>query len=159
MKRIVLDKPLAWPEVASIASGAAALELSAAAVARIEAANAIVKAVVARGIRGYGVNTGVGALSDVIIPVEQLRTLSRNILMSHAVGLGEPLEMVGTRAIMAATRDSPTVSESRTCTCLPSGAIAWLMRSAKPNCWVRRCSAVTAPAETEETFTGTSACS
>ena len=103
MKRIVLDQPLAWPEVASIASGAAALELSAAAVARIEAANSIVKAVVAQGIRGYGVNTGVGALSDVMIPVEQLRTLSRNILMSHAVGLGEPLEMAETRAIMAAT--------------------------------------------------------
>jgi histidine ammonia-lyase len=76
--------------------------LSAAAVARIEAAHAVVRSVVAGSIRAYGVNTGVGALSDVIIPREQQSALSRNILMSHAVGMGAPLDTPATRAIMVA---------------------------------------------------------
>jgi histidine ammonia-lyase len=101
MNRIILDRPLRWFEVAAIASGAAVLELSAAAKARIEAANAIVKTVVERGIRAYGVNTGVGALADVMVPREKHSALSRNILMSHAVGVGTPLPVQETRAIMA----------------------------------------------------------
>jgi histidine ammonia-lyase len=101
MNRITLDRPLHWFEVAAIASQGAALDLSPAAKARIDAANAIVRTLVDRGIRAYGVNTGVGALSDVIIPREQQSALSRNILMSHGVGVGTPLDVPQTRAIMA----------------------------------------------------------
>jgi histidine ammonia-lyase len=102
MNRISLDRPLRWFEVAEIASRETVLELSSAAKARIEAANAIVRTVVERGIRAYGVNTGVGALADVIVPREKHSSLSRNILMSHAVGVGTPLPVQETRAIMAA---------------------------------------------------------
>jgi histidine ammonia-lyase len=102
MNRIILDRPLHWFEVAAIASHAALLELSAAAKARIEAANAIVRTVIDRGIRAYGVNTGVGALSDVIIARDRQAALSRNILMSHAVGMGAPFTVPETRAVMAA---------------------------------------------------------
>src|SRR5882757_4463153 len=102
MSRITLDQPLRWFEVAEIASRATAFELSAAAEARIEAANAIVRSVVERGIRAYGVNTGVGALADVMVPRDKHGALSRNILMSHAVGVGTPLPVQETRAIMAA---------------------------------------------------------
>jgi histidine ammonia-lyase len=103
MRRITLDQPLSWRDVAAIAAHEAHLELSAAAEARIEAAHAIVKTVVEKAIRAYGVNTGVGALSDILIPREQQGVLSRNILMSHAVGLGAPLAVPETRAILAAT--------------------------------------------------------
>ena len=102
MNRIVIDKPLSWQSLVAVASGEAKLELSGAAVARIEAAHAIVRSIVAGSLRAYGVNTGVGALSDVIIPREQQSTLSRNILMSHAVGMGVPLDTTATRAIMVA---------------------------------------------------------
>jgi histidine ammonia-lyase len=102
ISRVILDRPLAWSELVAVASGMAPLELSAAARGRIDAANDIVHAIVDRDIRGYGVNTGVGALSDVIIPREQLCELSRNILMSHAVGVGTPLDQPSTRAMMAA---------------------------------------------------------
>jgi histidine ammonia-lyase len=57
---------------------------------------------VANDVRAYGVNTGVGALCDVIVSPEQQRELSRNIVMSHAVGLGPALEAPAVRAIMAA---------------------------------------------------------
>ena len=102
MNRITLDQPLRWFDVAEIASRDTVFELSAAATARIEAANAIVRTVVDRGIRAYGVNTGVGALADVMVPRDKHSALSRNILMSHAVGVGTPLPVPETRAIMAA---------------------------------------------------------
>ena len=37
----------------------------------------------------YGITTGFGALSDVIISQKDTRQLQKNILMSHATGVGE----------------------------------------------------------------------
>jgi histidine ammonia-lyase len=101
MKQITLDGPLSWPKVAAIASGSV-LELSAAAMSRIDAAHRILRRVVDDSIRAYGINTGVGALSDTIVPREQQALLSRSILLSHAVGVGPALPEAQTRAIMAA---------------------------------------------------------
>lgn len=95
------DRPLDWVQVAAIAAGEP-LELSADARSHIAAARVLVEQIVERGIRAYGVNTGVGALCDVIVSPSEQRTLSRNILMSHAVGVGAPLGVAETRAIMAA---------------------------------------------------------
>jgi histidine ammonia-lyase len=103
MSRIVIDRPLTWAQVARLAGPGADLGLSEDARARIAAAHAIVRAIVARNIRAYGVNTGVGALSETVIPEDRQGVLSRNILMSHAVGVGPPLGAPETRAIMAAT--------------------------------------------------------
>jgi len=100
MKRITLDQPLVWSQVVEVAAGRALLELSPSAKARIQAANTIVRTVVEKNIRAYGVNTGVGALSDTVVPPAQQSALSRNILMSHAVGVGRPLGVSETRAIM-----------------------------------------------------------
>ena len=49
----------------------------------------------------YGVTTGFGALSDVTIPKKDAGQLQNNILMSHAAGVGHPLEEEIVRAIMA----------------------------------------------------------
>ena len=95
------DRPLDWAQVAAVAAGEP-LELSAGARARIATARVLVQQIVERGIRAYGVNTGVGALCDVVVSPTEQRTLSRNILMSHAVGVGAPLGVAETRAIMAA---------------------------------------------------------
>jgi histidine ammonia-lyase len=98
---IVLDGALTWKEIAAVANGAA-LELSDAAWTRIAKARAIVDALVEREIRGYGINTGVGALCDVIISRGDQQALSRNIILSHACGVGEPLGKAETRVVMAA---------------------------------------------------------
>lgn len=98
---IVLDMALTSGDIAAIAGGAH-LVLGEAARRRIEKARSIVNALVDQGIRGYGINTGVGALCDVIIGREDQSTLSRNLLFSHACGVGDPLGRVETRAVMAA---------------------------------------------------------
>lgn len=102
MSIIHLDKPLSWAELAGVARGELQLRSSPAALARLEAANALVRQIVAKQIPAYGISTGVGALSDTVIPRQDQSILSRNILMSHAVGVGTPLGAEETRAIIAA---------------------------------------------------------
>src|SRR6266849_10479286 len=48
----------------------------------------------------YGVNTGFGDLATVRIPTAELRALQRNLLRSHAVGVGDPLPTDVVRAIL-----------------------------------------------------------
>src|SRR3989337_2065366 len=48
----------------------------------------------------YGLTTGFGALSDVVISKDQTKQLQRNILMSHAAGVGNNLDEEITRATL-----------------------------------------------------------
>jgi len=48
----------------------------------------------------YGLNTGFGSLSRVRIPHERACELQRNIIRSHAAGVGEPLPREVSRALM-----------------------------------------------------------
>lgn len=48
----------------------------------------------------YGLTTGFGALSDVVISKEQTKQLQRNILMSHAAGVGNFLDEETARAAL-----------------------------------------------------------
>lgn len=98
---ITRDAPLTFAEVARIAGGEP-LRLAPAVWERLARSRAIVDAVVAGGIPAYGINTGVGALVDTAVDAGALATLSRNLLMSHACALGEPLPDAWVRAILAA---------------------------------------------------------
>jgi histidine ammonia-lyase len=100
-QRILLDRSLTWRQVGDVAEGAQ-LALSDEAQARIGAARRLVESIVLKGIRAYGVNTGVGALCDVVVTESKQAQLSRNIVMSHAVGVGRALEPTAVRAIIAA---------------------------------------------------------
>lgn len=51
--------------------------------------------------RIYGITTGFGALSDVAISKADTRRLQKNILMSHAAGVGKPFDEETVRAILA----------------------------------------------------------
>ncbi|MGH7346213.1 MAG: aromatic amino acid lyase, partial [Candidatus Rokuibacteriota bacterium] len=48
----------------------------------------------------YGITTGVGKLKDVVIPPDQRAELQRNLVLSHAGGMGAPLATAEVRAIM-----------------------------------------------------------
>jgi histidine ammonia-lyase len=98
---VVLDRGWTWPDVTAVAHGAP-LSLSGAAWARIDHASAIVEALVERGDRAYGITTGVGALSETVVGRDAQARLSRNIVMSHACGVGPRLGDPEVRAIMAA---------------------------------------------------------
>ncbi|GGD16964.1 histidine ammonia-lyase [Aureimonas glaciei] len=65
------------------------------------ASAATVEAIVAKGEPVYGINTGFGKLATVRIPDSDLAQLQENIVLSHAAGVGEPLEVPVVRLILA----------------------------------------------------------
>lgn len=67
----------------------------------IERGEAAVRTIVERGDPVYGVNTGFGKLAFVRIGSADLETLQRNIVLSHAAGVGEPVPVPVVRLMMA----------------------------------------------------------
>jgi histidine ammonia-lyase len=67
---------------------------------RVNAARDVVDSLVADNQVSYAITTGVGKLSDVRIAGDQIRELQINLVRSHAVGVGEPLSIAETRAMM-----------------------------------------------------------
>ncbi len=67
---------------------------------RVDRTRAIVDSLVANNKVSYAITTGVGKLSDVRIVGDQIRELQVNLVRSHAVGVGEPLSIAETRAMM-----------------------------------------------------------
>ncbi|MEO5794888.1 MAG: histidine ammonia-lyase [Rhodoferax sp.] len=96
------DSPLGYRDLVAVARDGARLEISEPAWARIGNAQAIVQRIVASGERAYGISTGLGALSNVLLHGEQLAQLSHNTLLSHACGVGPLLSVPQTRAIIVA---------------------------------------------------------
>ena len=86
-------------EVASVETRRAAL-LSPDAREAVNQARAVVDEIVASNKVAYAITTGVGKLSDVRIAGDQIRELQVNLVRSHAVGVGEPLSVAETRAMM-----------------------------------------------------------
>jgi len=66
----------------------------------VDRARAVVEDLVENNRVGYGVTTGVGQLSDVRVPPEDIRKLQVNLMRSHAVGVGDPLSEGVSRAMM-----------------------------------------------------------
>ncbi|MET0748502.1 MAG: histidine ammonia-lyase [Rhizobium sp.] len=98
---VILETKLGWRDVAGVAGGEN-LSLGPAAWDRIDKASLIVARLVETGQRAYGINTGVGALSDTVVDRASQSTLSRNIILSHACGVGPLLAAREVRAIIAA---------------------------------------------------------
>ncbi len=68
---------------------------------RVAAGAAAVTRILRRGEPVYGVNTGFGKLAHVRIADADLATLQRNLVLSHAAGVGEPSPASTTRLMMA----------------------------------------------------------
>lgn len=74
--------------------------MEAAARRRMQSAREVVDQIVAEGRTVYGINTGFGKLSDIHIEPSQLEQLQLNLVRSHACGIGNPLSVMETRAMM-----------------------------------------------------------
>jgi histidine ammonia-lyase len=92
---------LSLPQLRNIYERSASLTLCTQDRGRIAAANALVDKIVASGDVAYGINTGFGLLAQTMIPKEQLELLQRNLLLSHAAGVGEPLPDAVVRLVLA----------------------------------------------------------
>ena len=100
-RRLLLDgDTLTLEEIREVAAGRARIELAPAALERVERARALVDRTAAGDVPTYGINTGFGTLSEVRIDRKDLRTLQRNLLVSHAAGVGQPLPLAEARALL-----------------------------------------------------------
>ncbi|MEI6858128.1 histidine ammonia-lyase [Psychrilyobacter sp.] len=78
----------------------------------INTARAIVDKFVAEGRVSYGITTGFGKFSDVVISKEEANDLQRNLIISHACGVGEPFAEEIVRAMMVLRVNSLTKGHS-----------------------------------------------
>src|SRR5215469_14248995 len=92
--------PLTLDDITSVSLDGRQVAISRGAYARMENSRAIVEDLVGRGETAYGINTGFGKLSDVRIGSDQLEDLQRNLIRSHACGIGEPLPDDEVRAML-----------------------------------------------------------
>ncbi|APC12389.1 MULTISPECIES: histidine ammonia-lyase [Providencia] len=66
----------------------------------IEKSVATVNKIIAEDRTAYGINTGFGLLANTRIATQDLQSLQRSIVMSHAAGVGDPLDDELVRLIM-----------------------------------------------------------
>ena len=76
------------------------ITLDESAFAAIDDSVACVNAILAEGRTAYGINTGFGLLAQTRISTEDLENLQRSLVLSHAAGIGEPLDDDLARLIM-----------------------------------------------------------
>ncbi len=101
MERVLLDgDTLTLEEVEAVGHGRARAEIAPSARERVRRARALVEALLADGESHYGINTGFGTLAEVRIEANDLRQLQRNLVHSHAAGVGAPLAIPEARALM-----------------------------------------------------------
>ncbi len=87
-------------QVCAVAGGSEKAEISGSAIAAMEHSRAVVEKLAAGDAPVYAVNTGVGLLADVRVPAADLAALQRNVVRSHAAGVGVPLRTAEVRAMM-----------------------------------------------------------
>ena len=101
MARVVVDgENLGLEQIEQVARASARVELSPLARERVRAARALVEARLDDGEPHYGINTGFGTLAEVRIARGDLERLQRNLILSHAAGVGEPLSLAEARALV-----------------------------------------------------------
>jgi histidine ammonia-lyase len=104
MAEVILDgENLTFEEVLAVAygtPGAPRVSIADSARANVQRAANAVDTLLERGEIAYGITTGFGAFKDKIISRDEVETLQRNIVLSHAVGVGKPFATPTVRAIM-----------------------------------------------------------
>ncbi|PYS99054.1 MAG: histidine ammonia-lyase [Acidobacteria bacterium] len=101
---IILDgENLTFEQVTAVAygsPGSPGIALADNAKANVLRSAAAVDTLLERGEIAYGITTGFGAFKDKIISRDEVEELQRNIVVSHAVGVGKPFDIPTVRAIM-----------------------------------------------------------
>jgi histidine ammonia-lyase len=86
--------------VEAVAADREAVSLGDSARSEVRRAREFIEVLLERGERIYGVTTGFGRLAEVVISPDQQGQLQRNLIRSHASGVGEPMAAEEVRAIM-----------------------------------------------------------
>lgn len=92
--------------MADVARRGAQVRVAAEAIRAMSASRRVIESHLSDGQAHYGINTGFGALSRVRIDGADLEALQRNLVRSHAAGVGEQLKIEVVRALMTVLASS-----------------------------------------------------
>ncbi|RKH41195.1 histidine ammonia-lyase [Corallococcus sp. AB050B] len=99
--RLLIDgDTLKLEEILQVSRHEVTVELAPEAAQRVQASRALVDRVAAGDTPSYGINTGFGTLAEVRIDRKDLRDLQRNLILSHACGVGNPLPLPEARVLL-----------------------------------------------------------
>lgn len=130
------DAGLTLEDVYAVAYCKARVEIAPAVIERLQKARDLVEELAYGEAPVYGINTGFGALAEKKISPEDLGTLQRNLIISHAVGMGAPLAFAQARALLLLRANTLVAGHSgcrplilQTMVCLLNAGIAPLVPS------------------------------
>ena len=93
-------KRLSIEEVVRVARHGETVELAPEALERIRTCRAMLDRKILAHETMYGVNTGIGEFSEVVLSDEQVRQFQRYLIYNHAAGIGKPAPVEHVRAAM-----------------------------------------------------------
>ncbi len=100
MTFIITGSNLRIEDVVNVARNNEKVELHPEAIERIKKCRAMLeKKIVAREIM-YGVNTGIGEFSEVVLNDDQIKDFQKYLVYNHAAGIGEPMPLDYVRGAM-----------------------------------------------------------
>jgi histidine ammonia-lyase len=97
---LIGQAPLSLAQLRTVLDGPVTVALTDAAWADVDRGAATVAAIIAEGRTVYGINTGFGLLANTSIATTDLETLQKNLVLSHACGVGPALSEGVTRLMM-----------------------------------------------------------
>ncbi|GAA5512832.1 histidine ammonia-lyase [Deinococcus carri] len=109
---MILDRQLTLGDFIRVVRGGETVTLSDAARERILTARAVIERIVDGPDAVYGVNTGFGKFANVRIAREELARLQHNLIVSHAIGVGEPLPAEVVRGMLLLRAQSLSLGHS-----------------------------------------------
>ncbi|MDA0690725.1 MAG: histidine ammonia-lyase [Nitrospinae bacterium] len=102
MKKLVLDgESLTLETLVRVVDPDTQIRVAPACRHKVQKSREVINKAIRGGEPVYGITTGFGALSDVFISRDKGKLLQKNILMSHAAGVGNPLPDAIVRLVMA----------------------------------------------------------
>ncbi len=96
----ITGSDLTVEDVYRVAHGLEKVELHPDALERIKACRAFLEKKIAEREIMYGINTGIGEFSEVILSDEQVQQFQRYLIYNHSAGIGEPVPIEEVRAAM-----------------------------------------------------------
>ncbi len=109
---LVLEDRLSLEDFVAVVREGRRVEIGPAARERIRRARDRVEAILAVGIPVYGVNTGFGKFQNTRIEADKLKDLQRNLILSHAIGVGDPFPAEVVRGMLLLRAQSLSLGHS-----------------------------------------------
>ncbi len=129
---LVLEERLSLEDFVAVVRKGRRVEIGPAARERIRRARDRVEAILAVGIPVYGVNTGFGKFQNTRIEADKLKDLQRNLILSHAIAVGEPFPVEVVRGMLLLRAQSLSLGHSGVRECVVEALLAFLNHGIHP---------------------------